>query len=228
MLRLLIGLRILRGPKPSTPIQALPASGRRRVLLGICCVLAASAGTHSGAGRAATPSPIANARVSIARHIQDPAALFFIATETRRVLGHVDRVDLSFGVNGSDFSAVVLYKPLSGDLTGQVVINRLPEANLSAEEKGCRVRGHKVTRVKIGRYHAYYCGDDITFGCLWRWDHRIYTVESKCRVGGGGGRGRYLRPPFRTARAVFPQAALTGLAPSGGSSSPCSESVAGG
>jgi hypothetical protein len=54
-------------------------------------------------------------------------------------------------------------------------------------------------------------------------------ASGPCRVGGGGGpQGRYLRPPFRTARAVFPQAALTGHSPSGGSSSPCSESVAGG
>jgi hypothetical protein len=51
------------------------------------------------------------------------------------------------------------------------------------------------------------------------------------RVSGRGRRrpdGRYLRPPFRTARAVFPQAALTGHSLSGGSSSPCSESVASG
>jgi hypothetical protein len=94
-------------------------------------------------------------------------------------LDHVDRVDLTFGVYGSDFSAVVLYKPLSGSLTGQVVINRLPDANPSAEEKGCRARGHQVTRVNIGRYHTYYCPDDITFGYLWRWDRRIYTVDSK-------------------------------------------------
>jgi hypothetical protein len=33
-------------------------------------------------------------------------------------------------------------------------------------------------RVKIGRYRTYYCADDITFGYLWRWDHRIYTVDS--------------------------------------------------
>jgi hypothetical protein len=153
-----------------------PGSGRRRLLVGVCCVLIASAATHSGAGRAASPSPIASARVSIARHIQDPSALFLTAAETRRVLG---RVDLSFGAYGSDFSAVVLYKPLSGDLTGQVVINRLPGASPSAEEKGCRARGHKVTRVKIASYHTYYCADDITFGYLWRWDHRIYTVDSK-------------------------------------------------
>jgi hypothetical protein len=179
MLRLLIGLRILRGPKPSTPIQARPGSTKRRLVLGICCVLIASAATHSGAGRAASPSPITNARESIARHIQDPAALFLTSAETRRVLRHVDRVDLSFGVYGSDFSAVVLYKPLSGDLTGQVIINRLADASPIAEERGCRARGHQVTRVKIGRYHTYYCADDITFGYLWRWDHRIYTVDSK-------------------------------------------------
>jgi len=49
------------------------------------------------------------------------------------------------------------------------------------------------------------------------------------RVGGGGSRGgRYLRPPYRTARAVFPQAALNGYSPSGGSSRAYWESVAGG
>jgi hypothetical protein len=37
---------------------------------------------------------------------------------------------------------------------------------------------------------------------------------------------RYLRPPYRTARAVFPQAALNGCSPSGGSSHACWESVA--
>jgi hypothetical protein len=73
----------------------------------------------------------------------------------------------------------VLYKPLSGDITGQVIVSRLPDANPSAEEKGCRARGHKVTRVKIGRYHTYYCANDITFGYLWRWDHRLYAVGSK-------------------------------------------------
>lgn len=39
---------------------------------------------------------------------------------------------------------------------------------------------------------------------------------------------RYLRPPCRTARAVFPQAALNGCSPSGGSSHAYRESVAGG
>jgi len=101
------------------------------------------------------------------------------AAETRRTLRHVDRVDLKYAVYGSDFSATVFYKPLSGDLTGQVIINRLPDANPSADEKGCRARGHKVTRVTIGRYHTYYCADDITFSYLWRWDHRSYTVDSK-------------------------------------------------
>jgi hypothetical protein len=49
-----------------------------------------------------------------------------------------------------------------------------------------------------------------------------------CRVGGGGRRVvvRCLRPPYRTARAVFPQAALNGCSPSGGSSHACWESVA--
>jgi hypothetical protein len=56
MLRLLIGLRILRGPKGITP--ARPKNGKRRLLLGICCVLIASAATHSGAGRAAKPDAI--------------------------------------------------------------------------------------------------------------------------------------------------------------------------
>jgi hypothetical protein len=114
MLRLLIGLRILRGPKPTKLLQPRPANIKRRLLLGICCVLIAAAATHSGAGRAASPSPITNARASIARHIQDPSALFVTSAETRRVLGHVDQVDLSFGVYGSDFSAVVLYKPPLG------------------------------------------------------------------------------------------------------------------
>jgi RNA-directed DNA polymerase len=49
----------------------------------------------------------------------------------------------------------------------------------------------------------------------------------KCRVGGGR---RwvicYLRPPYRTAHAVFPQAALNGCSPSGGSIHACWESVA--
>jgi hypothetical protein len=179
MIRLLIGLRILRGTKPTRSLQPRPGNTKRRLLLGICCVLIASAATHSGAGRAANPRPITSARVSIPRHIQDPAALFLTSAETRRVLGHVDQVDLSFGVSGSDFSAVVLYKPLSGDLTGQVIINRLADASPSAEERGCRARGHKVTRVKIERYRTYFCADDITFGYLWRWDHRIYTVDSK-------------------------------------------------
>jgi hypothetical protein len=177
MLRLLIGLRILRGPRGTTSRR--PGSGKRRGLLGICCLLIASAATHSGAGRAANPSPIANARATIAHHIQDPSALFLTAGEARQALGHVDRVDLNFGVYGADFSALVLYRPLSGSLTGQVIINRLPDGSPSAEEKGCRARGHKVTRVKIDRYHTYYCADDITFGYLWRWDRRIYTVDSK-------------------------------------------------
>jgi hypothetical protein len=179
MLRLLIGLRILRGPRPTKSLGPRPGSARRRVLLGICCVLVASAATHSGAGRAAGPSPITAARVSIAGHIQDPSALFVTAAEARRIVGHVDRVDLSYGVYGTDFSATVFYKPFSGDLTGQVIISRLPDANPAADEKGCRAHGHTVTRVKIGRYRTYYCADDITFGYLWRWDHGIYTVDSK-------------------------------------------------
>jgi hypothetical protein len=49
----------------------------------------------------------------------------------------------------------------------------------------------------------------------------------RCRVGGGRRRVIcYLRPPYRTARAVFPQAALNGCSPSGGSSHAYWESVA--
>jgi hypothetical protein len=120
MIRLLIGLRILRGPRPSNEVQPLRGSGKRRVLLGICCILIASAAAHSGAGRAA--SPIANARASIASQSRTPQASSSPQARPVRVLGHGDRVDLSFGVHGSDFSAVVRYKPLSGDLTGQVII----------------------------------------------------------------------------------------------------------
>jgi hypothetical protein len=146
MLRLLIGLRILRGPRPTKSRQPHLGSTRRRVLLGICCVLIASAATHSGAGRAAGPSAITVARESIAGHIQDPSALFVTAAETRRILRHVDRVDVSYGDYGTDFSATVLYKPFSGDLTGQAIINRLPDANPAAEEKerlpGPRAQSH--------------------------------------------------------------------------------------
>lgn len=182
MLRLLIGLRLLRGPRATKSLRPHPGSTRRRVLLGICCVLIALAATHSGAGRAAGPSPITAARESIAGHIHDPSALFVSAAETRRILGHVDRVDLSYGVHGVEgtaFFATVFYKPFSGDQTGQVIINRLPDAKPLAVEKDCRAHGHKVTRVIIARYRTYYCADDITFGYLWRWDHRIYTVDSK-------------------------------------------------
>lgn len=84
MLRLLIGLRILRGPTGTT---ARPGSGKRRVLLGICCMLTASAATHSGAGHAASPLSKANARASVAPRSQDPSPSLTVA-ETRRVLGH--------------------------------------------------------------------------------------------------------------------------------------------
>jgi hypothetical protein len=190
MLRLLIGLRILRGPRPTKSLGPHLGSTRRRVLLGICCLLIASAATHSGAGRAAGPSPITAARESIAGHIHDPSALF-VTAKTRRILEHVDRVDLSYsvyGVYGTAFFATVFYKLFPGDLTGQVIINRLPDANPLAVEKDCRAHGHKVTRVKIGRYRTYYCADDTTFGYLWRWDHRIYTVDSN-RYGGIGPAG---------------------------------------
>jgi hypothetical protein len=123
------------------------------VLFGICCVLIASAATHSGAGRAAGPSPIAAARESIAGHIHDPSALFVTAAETRRILGHVDRVDLSYGVDGIDgidFFATVFYKPFPGDLTGKLIINRLPDANPLALEKDCRAHGHKSRASRSG------------------------------------------------------------------------------
>ena len=49
----------------------------------------------------------------------------------------------------------------------------------------------------------------------------------QCRVGGGRRlKARCLRPPYRTAHAVFPQAALNGYSPSGGSSRACWEPVA--
>jgi hypothetical protein len=57
-------------------------------------------------------------------------------------------------------------------------------------------------------------------------------LRGRCPASLVSGRGRlrllvrYLRPPFRTARAVFPQAALTESSPSGGSSPPCSGSAA--
>ncbi len=117
MLRLLIGLRILRGPRPTKSLGPHPGSTRRRVLLGICCVLIASAAPHSGAGRAAGPGPITAARESIAGHIHDPSALFVTAAESRRILGHVDRVDLSYGVHGvdgTDFFATVFLQALPG------------------------------------------------------------------------------------------------------------------
>jgi len=152
MLRLLVGLRILRGPRPTKSRQSHLGSTRRRAL-GICCVLIASAATHSGAGRAAGSSPITAARESIAGHIHDPSGLFVTAAESRRILGHVDRVDLSYGVYGVDgtaFFATVLYKPFPGDHTGQVIINRLPDANPLAVEKDCRAHGHKVSASQSG------------------------------------------------------------------------------
>lgn len=88
MIRFMIGRRILRGPRPTKPLQPRPPSTKRRVLLGICCLLIASAATHSGAGRAASTRQITTARVSIARH-PGPSALFLTAAETHRVLGHV-------------------------------------------------------------------------------------------------------------------------------------------
>jgi hypothetical protein len=65
MIRLIIGLRILRGPRGNRPLRTSPGNIKRRVLLGICCVLIASAATHSGAGRDANSmrSPLP-ARVS--------------------------------------------------------------------------------------------------------------------------------------------------------------------
>jgi hypothetical protein len=101
MLRLLVGLRILRGPRG--PQARRPGSGKRRVMFGICCVLIASAATHSGAGRAASPSAIPPPPSRLVRQIQDPSALFPTAAETHRTLRLVDRIDLSFAPPGSAF-----------------------------------------------------------------------------------------------------------------------------
>jgi hypothetical protein len=65
MIRLFIGLRILRGPRASRPVRTPLGSVKRRALLGICCVLIASAATHSGALRAARPDAITNAQTRV-------------------------------------------------------------------------------------------------------------------------------------------------------------------
>ena len=66
MIRLFIGLRILRGPRGNRPQRTSPSSIKRRVLLGICCVPIASAATHSGAGRVTST---AESPPSIVRHV---------------------------------------------------------------------------------------------------------------------------------------------------------------
>jgi hypothetical protein len=63
--------------------------------------------------------------------------------------------------------------------------------------------------------HRRSSGPSLTGGCV---------VRSAQSVSGRGRRrtaARYLRPPYRTARAVFPQAALNGSSPSGDSSDAC-------
>jgi hypothetical protein len=97
MIRLFIGLRILRGPRRNSSARTPPGSIKRRALLGICCVLVASAATHSGAGRAARADAIPNARARIAHQSQRPSALFLTPTKTHRSLRHVDGVNLAIG-----------------------------------------------------------------------------------------------------------------------------------
>lgn len=97
MIRLVIGLRILRGPRASRPVRTPLGSVKRRALLGICCVLIASAATHSGAGRVARAGAITNAHARIARQVQRPSAPRLTPTTTRRSLRHVDRVNLTIG-----------------------------------------------------------------------------------------------------------------------------------
>jgi hypothetical protein len=67
MIRLLIGLRIIQGPRGSRPVRASTGTIKRRVLCGVCCVLIASAATHSGAGRVTST---AQSPPNIVRHVQ--------------------------------------------------------------------------------------------------------------------------------------------------------------
>jgi hypothetical protein len=39
--------------------------------------------------------------------------------------------------------------------------------------------GHRVFRVRIGRYFTGYGRGDITFYYAWRWQRRIYLISSK-------------------------------------------------
>jgi hypothetical protein len=61
MLRLIIGLRILRGPRAHQPRPAQPGAGKRLALIGICGVLIASAATSRSSGHAASDGAITTA-----------------------------------------------------------------------------------------------------------------------------------------------------------------------
>ena len=74
MLRLIIGLRIIRGPRGRVPTNQRRRSIKRRALLAICCVLIAAAATHPSAGRAARQIRIGTTRESIRAHTQEPAS----------------------------------------------------------------------------------------------------------------------------------------------------------
>jgi hypothetical protein len=100
MIRLFIGLRILRGPGRNRPQRTSPSSIKRRVLLGICCVLIASAATHSGAGRAARADAMTNAGARVGHQVQRRSGLFLIPTKAGRSHRPVVRVNLTIGPKG--------------------------------------------------------------------------------------------------------------------------------
>jgi hypothetical protein len=71
MIRLLIGLCILRGPRGTSRMRTSPGSIKRRALLGICCVVIASSATHSSTGHVASGSPFVLSRPNMARNVPD-------------------------------------------------------------------------------------------------------------------------------------------------------------
>ena len=60
-----------------------------------------------------------------------------------------------------------------------MTVNRRPDGNLSSLMFGCRLRGHRVLKQRVGRFTTLYCADDLSFYYLWRWQHRIYAMSSR-------------------------------------------------